>query len=237
MLYRITALPALPVSFFSGTRWRPEDCLPTQSSSCSSLTPMWHWTSNLRNFPWHWLQKLHQGLLFLLEKMTRQEKRESLANISLEHVDSNWTGGMDTMWFTLKKLFPICNGSTINLGYWESMHATETDNGHEKHASKSAKFHWKSPVFWRSMISVLLANHTKAMQYSWNPEPIVVHAHEGGPAVNASSERQAMANTELSAVAIGRKIQSSDKWSEYMDMICFQEILLIPMLSTQHLIW
>ena len=57
---------------FSGTRWRPEDCLPTQSSSCSSLTPMWHWTSNLRNFPWHWLQKLHQGLLFLLEEMTRQ---------------------------------------------------------------------------------------------------------------------------------------------------------------------
>lgn len=50
------------------------------------------------------------------------------------------------MWFTLKKLFPICNGSTINLGYWESMHATETDNGHEKHASKSAKF-MKKPGF------------------------------------------------------------------------------------------
>ena len=106
-----------------------------------------------------------------------------------------------------------------------------------RNTHQSLQSSWKSPVFWRSMISVLLANHTKAMQYSWNPEPIVVHAHEGGPAVNASSERQAMANTELSAVAIGRKIQSSDKWSAYMNMTCLQEILLIPMISTQHLIW
>ncbi len=46
------------------------------------------------------------------------------------------------------------------------------------------------------MISVLLANHAKAMQYSWNPEPVVVHAHEGGPAVNASWERQAMTKND-----------------------------------------
>ena len=85
-----------------------------------------------------------------------------------------------------------------------------------RNTHQSLQISLNSAVFWRSMISVLLANHTKAMQYSWNPEPIVVHAHEGGPAVNASSERQAMANTELSAVAIGRKIQSSDKWSEYI---------------------
>lgn len=37
-------------------------------------------------------------------------------------------------------------------------------------------------------LAVLLAHHSKTMQNAWDPEPVVVHAHEGGPAIDSSSD-------------------------------------------------
>lgn len=243
MLYRITALPAKPVSFFSGTRWNRK--IVSQPSHPAAA---------------RWRQ-------CGIERATSGTSRGIDSKNFIKACCSSWRKWHGDMASGSREEGKL--GQHIVGTCWQQLNRW---NGHhvvyfKKAVSNMQWLHYQLGILgihacnwnwqwsWETCIKVCKISLKKSgflkindlcpscQSYQGNAILVKSWANCGScPWRRTSSQRVlgaqwAMANTELSAVAIGRKIQSSDKWSEYMNMICFQEIVLKPMISTQHLIW